>query len=63
DGEQCASSMEELLCDMHGNGQIDAGEVVRVRRAKTLPSVDVMITTDEDGEYDSYQIAVVGGKS
>jgi len=62
DGEECACSMDELLSNLHNNGQIDAGEVVRVRRAKNLPSVDVTITTDADGDYDTYQLAAATGE-
>jgi len=59
DGEDCAESMFNLLESLHINGQIEPGQVVRVRRARNLPSVEVIITTFENGDFCDYKLAAI----
>jgi hypothetical protein len=49
DGEMCANDMCQLVQDMADNGMIESGATIRIRRAKSLPFSDVVVTIEEDG--------------
>lgn len=57
DGEECANDMHTLLSNMHENESIEEGEVIRISRARNLPSVYVTIVTDEDECFVGYKLS------
>ncbi len=52
EGETCATDMCGLIQDLADNEQIESGQTLRIRRAKTLPTVEVVVTIDDEGDVD-----------